>query len=97
MLRTQYPELTIICAEYIDEHHQIFGEMNRCWKDKAEGQWAEALLGTKLTEHGISLKGHNDLCFAVALHKTIPDWSLPALHKNKNDWQHLLERKTTYD
>lgn len=96
-LRTQYPELTIICAEYIDEHHQIFGEKNRCWRDNTEGQWAEGILGTKLEEHGISLRGHEDLCFAVALHKTIPDWSLPALYKNKNDWQHLLERKTTYD
>ena len=57
MLRTQYPELTIICAEYIDEHHQIFGEQNRCWKDNAEGQWAESLLGTKLAEHGIDCTG----------------------------------------
>ena len=95
VLRTKYPELRIICAEYIDDQHQIFGKGSRCWKDSDEGQWAESMLSNKLAEHGINLKGHDGLCFAVALHKTIPDWSLPALYKNKNDWQHLLERKTT--
>lgn len=97
VLRTRFPELSIICAEYIDEHHQIFGEKNRCWRDNDEARRAEEVLSAKLAEHGISLRGHDNLCFAVALHKTIPDWSLPALFKNKNDWQHLLERKTTYD
>lgn len=96
-LRHTYPDLEIICAEYIDDQHQVFSENSRCWCNKDEQTWAAGLLEDKAKENGIALKGHGDLSFAVALHKTIPDWSLPVLYKNKNDWKHLVERKTTYD
>lgn len=96
-LREKYTDLTIVCAEYISDHHQIFSDKSSCWKDKDEQMWAQDKLGTRVREVGVSLLGHSDLSFAVALHKTIPDWSLPALYKNKSDWKHLIERKNTYD
>lgn len=96
-LKHSYPDLEIICAEYIDDQHQVFSEKSRCWCDADEQAWAARLLESKANENGIALKGHGGLSFAVALHKTIPDWSLPILYKNKNDWKHLVERKTTYD
>ena len=96
-LSAKYPELTILCAEYVDDQHQVFSHSSRCWKDENEQKWAERTLKTKTEECGISLLGFSDLSFAVALHKTIPDWSLPILYKSKNDWKHLVERKNTYD
>lgn len=96
-LKLAYPDLEIICAEYIDDQHQVFSEESRCWCDMDEQAWAARLIESKANENGIALKGHGDFSFAVALHKTIPDWSLPVLYKNKNEWKHLVERKTTYD
>ena len=95
-LRKLYPDLTIICAEFIDNRHQLFSDQSRCWKDSVEQSEISNRLQTVLSEYGLSLRGYNNLSFAVALHKTIPDWSIPALYKNKNGWQHLLERKNTY-
>ena len=96
-LNEKFSDITFSCAEYLSDYHQVFSDVSRCWMDNEEQVWAMKLLEEKLNEHGIELNGYSGLSFAVALHKTIPDWSLPMLFKNKNDWQHLLERKTTYE
>lgn len=96
-LRNKYPDLTIICGEYISDHHQIFSDNNDCWQNKDEQAWTRDKLSNRLQEVGVPLLGYMDLSFAVALHKTIPDWSLPMFYKNKTDWKHLIERKNTYD
>lgn len=96
-LQKEYSDISIVCAEYVDDTHQIFTETSTCWKDKEEREWAAEELKKHARENGISLLGYSDLGFAVALHKTIPDWSLPVLYKNKNSWNHLIERKNTYD
>lgn len=96
-LRVEFPELTILCAEYVDDQHQVFSQSSRCWKNKNEQKWAERTLNATIEEHGIPLLGFSNMSFAVAFHKTIPDWSLPVLYKNKNAWKHLIERKNTYD
>lgn len=96
-LRAKFPELTILCAEYVDDQHQVFSQSSKCWNNESEQKMAEKTLKTRIEEHGISFLGFSDMSFAVVLHKTIPDWSLPLLYKNKNDWKHLIERKNTYD
>lgn len=95
-LRTDFPDIIILCAEYVDRHHQVFSETSKCWNSIEEQQEAAKALEEKLSEFGLPLKGYDDLNFTVVLHKTIPDWSLPSLYRSKNGWQHFIERKTTY-
>lgn len=97
LLKKEYPELKIKCGEYLDDYHQVFSHNSRCWRDNDEQNWAKTEIEKISKENGITAGGFNDMSFAVALHKTIPDWSLPILYKNKNEWKHFIERKTTYD
>lgn len=95
-LHNEYPNLNFICAEMIDDKHQVFSEDSNCWKDHEEQKEAERILTSRLSELGITTRGHADLSFAVVFHKTIPDWSLPLLFKHKNEWNNLIERKDSY-
>ena len=95
-LQYEYPDLNFVCAEMVDDTHQIFSACSRCWKDSIEQNTVDSILTKKLKEIGIARRGYADLSFAIVLHKTIPDWSLPLLFKNKSDWNHLIERKDTY-
>ena len=95
-LQDDFSDISIICAEYISSQHEVFSPMSTCWKDSTERLWAEEVLQNHMIEYEIPLKGYKELGFAVALHKTIPDWSIPILYKNKNGWKHFIERKTTY-
>lgn len=96
-LKRKIKEIEIVCIDYIDNNHQIFAEESKCWLDEEEKNWAKMQLETRIKDIGISVNGYSNLSFAVVLHKTIPDWTLPALYKNRNGWSHLIERKDTYD
>ena len=92
-----YTVANISFAEVLDESHRIFTSNHLCWEDAEEQQTVRTLLETELSKYGIRLMGFHDLDFAVAVHDTIPDWSLPMLYKNINGWNMLIERKDSYE
>lgn len=96
-LNEEYNDISIIFAEVLDETHRIFSSANHCWDTPEEQETVRDLLKDELSKYGIRLFGFNELDFAVAIHDTIPDWSLPLLYKNNNGWNMLIERKDSYE
>lgn len=96
-LRSDFNDINIIFAEVLDDSHRIFTSNHLCWDDAEEQQAVRDILEIELSKFGIKLLGFNDLDFAVAVHDTIPDWSLPMLYKKTNGWNMLIERKDSYE
>ena len=80
-LESRFSDINISFAEVLDESHRIFTSNHLCWEDAEEQQTVRTLLETELSKYGIRLMGFHDLDFAVAVHDTIPDWSLPMFEK----------------
>lgn len=96
-LQSHFDDIHISFAETLDESHRIFAPNGLCWENVEEQERVQQLLKTELDKFGIKLLGFRDLDFAVAVHDTIPDWSLPLLYKNINGWNMLIERKDSYE
>lgn len=96
-LNSLYNDINISFAEILDESHRIFTSNHLCWENAEEQQAVRNLLEAELSKFGVKLLGFHDLDFAVAVHDTIPDWSLPMLYKNINGWNMLVERKDSYE
>lgn len=92
-LQSRFNDINISFAEVLDESHRIFAPSGLCWENDEERERVQQLLKSELDKFGIKLLGFHDLDFAVAVHDTIPDWSLPLLYKNINGWNMLIERK----
>lgn len=95
-IENKYSDIRIICSELLDEQHRLFSSSCKGWENSEEQQRVRIILNDHLSELGMQLEGYNNLDFAVALHRTIPDWSLPMFYKETRGWKHLLERKDTY-
>lgn len=96
-LKGEYSDISIITIEEISEKHGIFNINNEVWDNEQELKMAKCEIQKLIQEKGINLKGHDELDFGVILHNSIPDWSLPILFKEKNDWRLLVERKDSND
>lgn len=89
--------ITIKCADILSERHRIFEKNNYCWEGDNELEDVVRDLTSLLSEKRIGLKGYKGLDFAVLLHNTVPNWSLPLFFKKREDWESLIERKNSND
>jgi hypothetical protein len=94
-LRVSYPMVDFCCAQELPSNYGVFAPSSVYWPDADEQSEAFASLTAHLASVGIPVDGWDALTYAVILHKTIPDWSLPALWMSAEDWKPLLHRKTS--
>jgi hypothetical protein len=95
-LEKDLPDLNICCVELLQNEHKIFSENSVFWHNNEEMKEAFKFFSETTSEFGLRLLGHDNLDFAVIMHKNIPDWSLPMFWKKASDWDILLERKNSY-
>lgn len=96
-LQEEYTDITILVIEQLSKKHGVFQMENGIWNDEQELKQVKGVLRAELEEKGIALLGYTDLDFGVIIHDSIPDWSLPIFHKEKNGWKLLVERKDSND
>ena len=96
-LKNKYQDIKIVSIEKISKRHGIFNIDNGVWDDEDELAEAKREIQCLLQEKGIFLLGYGELDFGIIIHNNIPDWSLPILHKEKNGWKLLVERKDSND
>lgn len=94
-LTTDFQDLKIRCMEILDDRHRVFDNNSLYWEDSAELSKAKNYFETIATNNNFSLAGFNSLDFALILHKTIPDWNVPILWKQRPNWSFLLQRKNS--
>lgn len=91
----EIPQLHICCVRMLSNAQRVFLKDSYIWSNDKERQQAQTLFSELAKEHGFPLLGYRDLDFAFIMHKTIPDWSLPLLWKERSDWKLLMRRKNS--
>lgn len=94
-----FGDLKICGMELLDNTHRVFDGLLTYWTDVQERAIAHNFFNNVCLQNSICMYGYNDLDFAVIMHKTIPDWSLPLFWRANPDqsWSILLQRKNSYD
>jgi hypothetical protein len=85
-LRDEFPEVAFCCAQELPSAWEVFGNSSVYWPDPEEQTEAETALEAHLGKFGIPLKGYGAMSYALILHRTVPDWCLPALWQQAEDW-----------
>lgn len=93
-LHEKLQDIDLYCMKILPDEMRVFSETSYIW-DSEELQEAQKTLEPILAEFNIPLHGYSDLDFNLVMHKTIPDWSLPMLWKNRDGWSCLLRRKNS--
>ncbi|SFT33420.1 hypothetical protein SAMN02910301_0409 [Lachnospiraceae bacterium XBD2001] len=96
-IQGRYNDISIVAIEQLTDSHRVFNEGNKEWNSKKEMEDAKACIEKLIIDKGVNLFGYEEMDFAVIIHNNIPDWSLPILHKEKNGWKLLVERKDSND
>ena len=84
--------LRIIACEELTSKHRVFSDDSIFWNSIAERDKALNYISQVVKERGLSLMGYADMDYAVSLHKTIPDWTLPIFWKETINWKPLIRR-----
>lgn len=95
-LSKELEDLPICCIETLQDEHRVFGENSDFWDDDAERKDAMEYFAEITRANGIPLLGYINLDFALIMHQSIPDWSLPIFWKETADWSILMSRKNSY-
>lgn len=95
-LESSYSEIKFLATQKLGTKYQVFSQNSIFWANDAEREKAKDLFSNVLRSFGIPLLGHKDLDYAVILHDTIPDWSLPMLWKSSVEWNLLMESKNSH-
>lgn len=85
--------IKIIACDELNDFDRIFNEQNILWQDKEEFDKANQYFIDLENNVGIKQYGWSDLDFAVFMHNTVPDWSLPIFYVDNSDWTPLMTRK----
>ncbi|MCT4645243.1 MAG: hypothetical protein N4A74_09680 [Carboxylicivirga sp.] len=85
--------IKIIACDELNDFDRIFNEQNILWQDKEEFDKANQYFIDLENNFGIKQYGWSDLDFAVFMHNTVPDWSLPIFYVDNSDWTPLMTRK----
>ena len=94
-LQAEIPNVTFKAAQVLTAEDEVFAAASRYWENDDELHKARVDMESHLNKFGIPLLGYRDHSFAVTLHHTIPDWSLPMLWRGVNGWNPLIARKNT--
>lgn len=85
--------IKIHCLKILKERHRVFIKNSYIWDNINELDYAKEFFVKILKDYEIKLSGYHDLDFALIMHRTIPDWSLPLFWEENNGWKYLLRRK----
>ncbi len=89
-------KIKLITCELLSEKHRIFSDESIVWNKKNDEKLAALSYFKKLQkDRGIGYVGFKKLDFAVILHNRTPNWSLPIIWKKTQDWDNLLQRKSS--
>lgn len=94
-LESEFRDLKICCVKELSDQQRVLVDNSYIWKDTNERDEALQLFKEVADIHEFPLYGYNDLDFAFIMHKTIPDWSLPILWKQRTEWNLLMRRKNS--
>lgn len=94
-LQSSLPELKIHCVKMLGDVHRVFGDNSYVWDDNEEKECALKIINQIAYEKSIDLYGYKGLDFALVMHQTIPDWSLPLFWRETPDWKCLIRRKNS--
>lgn len=86
--------LRVKINQVLNENHRVLQPNHKTWCDTEEWEFAMDYLGEICDSKGFSLYGYNEFDFAVFLHNTAPDWTLPLFWQTvEGEWVNLINRK----
>ena len=87
--------LKVIICDKLQDSNRIFSSSNNIWADNAELNFCIKYFENVEKKFGVKRLGYNELDFAVFVHNTTPDWTLPIFWAENSDWRPLLRRKNS--
>lgn len=88
--------LRVRICEKITTDNKVFEVTNNIWNgDQEEMNEAITYFDNIEQVYQVPRKGFNDLDFAVFIHNSTPDWSLPIFWTENSDWKPLFKRKNS--
>lgn len=87
--------LRVIICEALNDEHRIFSGKHIIWNDQEELDLANNYFDLVESSKGIPKFGYGNLDFALFLHNTTPDWSLPIFWMENSQWKALIKRKNS--
>lgn len=94
-LASEFHDLEVVCAETLTDQHRVFEPRSVYWDSEVELSQARTFFEDVATQRRLGLLGYGSLGFAVIMHVTVPDWSLPILWKEVPGWSVLMVRKNS--
>ncbi len=97
MLSDQFEDLSICSVEVISDEYRVFRTSSSYWEDQDELKNALQFFSDFCFKKRRPLLGHENLDFALIMHKNIPDWTLPFFWGHSKGFNILMQRKNSYD
>lgn len=88
------PEITVAPAHLMSERYSVFSPESIVWPPDLRATAANFVRRASIRAgvRDISWRGYNDLGLAVAIHRSVPDATLPIIYWNENGWKPLIQR-----
>jgi len=88
--------LKVIICEKVNKENGVFYLKNNIWNgDKEEMDDAIQYFDQINATYSVPRLGFNGMDFAIFIHNTTPDWSLPIFWTENSDWKPLFKRKNS--
>jgi hypothetical protein len=86
--------LRVKINQVLNESHRILQPNHKAWRDYEEWTFVINYLKSLCETKGLSMFGYYEFDFAVFLHNTAPDWTLPIFWQSiDGEWVNLVNRK----
>lgn len=95
IIKKKIDGLNILCIKQLSDKQRVFAENSYAWVDNNELLKATELVKKITDENNIEMYGYMGYDFALIMHETIPDWTLPLFWRETPDWKPLLRRKNS--
>ncbi len=88
--------LKVVICEKVNKENGVFQLTNNIWNgDKDELDDAISYFDQISAIYSVPRLGFGNMDFAVFIHNTTPDWSLPIFWTENSDWKPLFKRKNS--
>jgi len=88
--------LRVIMCDRLQQENRVFNLSNTIWNgDNEELQAAITYFDKVESIFSVPRLGYGKLDFAVFIHNSTPDWSLPIFWTENSDWKPLFKRKNS--
>lgn len=92
-----FKNLDIRICDPLTDRHRVFSKNSIFWKNDEELNAAVEYFKKIEEVRDIPMYGYVGMDFAVIIHKSTPDWSLPIFWKKSLEWNILVKRKNSYE